>query len=38
VQHGDAVVDAIFGTGLDREVKGLAADVIALTNTCGRRF
>lgn len=36
VLHCDAVVDAIFGTGLDRDVKGLAADVIALINFLGR--
>lgn len=34
--HADVVVDAIFGTGLDRDVRGLAADVIALVNACGR--
>jgi len=30
--HCDAAIDAIFGTGLDRPVAGLAADVIALIN------
>jgi hydroxyethylthiazole kinase-like uncharacterized protein yjeF len=34
VMHCDAVIDAIFGTGLDREIKGLAADVISLINNC----
>ncbi|HPK54308.1 MAG TPA: NAD(P)H-hydrate epimerase, partial [Smithellaceae bacterium] len=37
VLHSAAVIDAIFGTGLDREVKGLAADVIGLINTCRRK-
>ena len=32
VAHCDVIVDAIFGTGLDRPVEGLAADVIALIN------
>ena len=32
VAHCDLIVDAIFGTGLDRDVAGLAADVIALIN------
>lgn len=30
--HCDGVIDAIFGTGLDRPVAGLAAEVIALIN------
>ena len=32
VSHCDVIVDAIFGTGLDRPVAGLASDVIALIN------
>ena len=32
VAHCDMIIDAIFGTGLDRPVAGLAADVIALAN------
>ncbi len=35
-RHCDAIVDAIFGTGLDREIKGLAADVIDLINQAHR--
>ncbi len=30
--HCDVVIDAIFGTGLDRSVAGLAADIITLIN------
>jgi hydroxyethylthiazole kinase-like uncharacterized protein yjeF len=33
VQRADAIVDAIFGTGLDREVKGKYKDVIDMINT-----
>ncbi len=36
LMHCDAVVDAMFGTGLDREVKGMPADVIALINSSGK--
>jgi NAD(P)H-hydrate epimerase len=32
VAHCNLIIDAIFGTGLDRPVTGLAADVIALIN------
>ena len=32
VAHCDVVIDAIFGTGLDRSIIGLAAEVIALIN------
>ncbi|MFA6412452.1 MAG: NAD(P)H-hydrate dehydratase [Syntrophales bacterium] len=32
IRHADGVVDAIFGTGLDREVRGLHREVIDLVN------
>ena len=32
VQHADAIIDAIFGTGLDREVSGKYEDIIDLIN------
>ncbi|KPL09474.1 MAG: NAD(P)H-hydrate epimerase [Bacteroides sp. SM23_62] len=32
VQRSDAIIDAIFGTGLDREVKGKHKDVIDMIN------
>jgi NAD(P)H-hydrate epimerase len=32
IAHCDVIIDAIFGTGLDRPVAGLASDVIALIN------
>jgi NAD(P)H-hydrate epimerase len=36
VLHCDAIVDAIFGTGLDREPSGLYRDVIDLINESGK--
>jgi NAD(P)H-hydrate epimerase len=36
VRDADVIVDAIFGTGLTREVSGLAAEVIAAINAAGR--
>lgn len=32
IAHSDLIIDAIFGTGLDRPVAGLAADIIAMIN------
>ncbi|MBN1613489.1 MAG: NAD(P)H-hydrate dehydratase [Deltaproteobacteria bacterium] len=35
--HSRAIVDALFGTGLDREVQGLHREVIDLINGSGRK-
>lgn len=37
VYHCDCIVDAIFGTGLTREVEGLHGEVIDLINDCRRK-
>ncbi len=37
VMHSDVIVDAIFGTGLTRNVEGLYADVIGLINESGKK-
>ncbi|SPD76473.1 Bifunctional NAD(P)H-hydrate repair enzyme Nnr (Includes: ADP-dependent (S)-NAD(P)H-hydrate dehydratase; NAD(P)H-hydrate epimerase) [uncultured Desulfobacterium sp.] len=36
ISHCDAIVDAIFGTGLARDVKGIYQDVITLINESGK--
>ncbi|MBF0153164.1 MAG: NAD(P)H-hydrate dehydratase [Magnetococcales bacterium] len=36
LSHAGVVVDALFGTGLQREVSGLFAEVIAAINRCGK--
>ncbi|TFG65057.1 MAG: NAD(P)H-hydrate dehydratase, partial [Spirochaetales bacterium] len=36
IEEADAVVDALFGTGLSRAVDGLFADLIRLMNGCGK--
>jgi len=35
--HCDAIIDAILGTGLDRPVAGLTAEIIALINKSGKK-
>ena len=35
--HCDVIIDALFGTGLDRPVTGLASEVIALINKSKRK-
>ena len=36
IMHSDAIVDAILGTGLEREVKGLYGDIIHTINKSGK--
>jgi hydroxyethylthiazole kinase-like uncharacterized protein yjeF len=37
VLHSHGIVDAIFGTGLDRSISGLYREVIALINASGKK-
>lgn len=37
VLHCDGIVDGLFGTGLDREVRGLYADMIDFINESGKK-
>jgi NAD(P)H-hydrate epimerase len=37
ILHCDGIVDGLFGTGLDREIGGLYADVIDLINESGKK-
>ena len=37
INRSDAIIDAVFGTGLDREVKGLYKDVISMINVSQKR-
>jgi NAD(P)H-hydrate epimerase len=38
IRHCHCIVDAIFGTGLDREVDGLCREVIELVNSSGKNI
>ncbi len=37
VLHCHGIVDAIFGTGLDRDIGGRYREVVALINACGKK-
>src|SRR6056297_2100119 len=36
IHHANALIDAIFGTGIDREVEGKYRDAIDLINSAGK--
>ena len=38
ILHSDGIVDALFGTGLDREVEGIHGDVIQLINESKKKI